>query len=74
MKVRVCMSMWVGVFLTILAAAVNGDFALPMKRSRKWAWEDSWMLYSAGGSPFVLESGVLARQEDADARRWYSSL
>jgi L-rhamnose-H+ transport protein len=40
------MSMWVGVFLTILAAAINGNFALPMKRNRKWAWENSWMLYS----------------------------
>jgi L-rhamnose-H+ transport protein len=40
------LELWTGIGLTILAAVINGNFALPLKRSRKWAWENSWALYS----------------------------
>jgi L-rhamnose-H+ transport protein len=36
----------VGILLTILAAVINGNFALPLKYARKWKWENSWAVYS----------------------------
>jgi L-rhamnose-H+ transport protein len=32
--------------LTILAAILNGNFAVPLKLARKWSWENTWALYS----------------------------
>jgi L-rhamnose-H+ transport protein len=32
--------------LTVVAAVINGNFALPLKYTRKWKWENSWALYS----------------------------
>jgi L-rhamnose-H+ transport protein len=40
------MNLGIGVFLAILAAVINGNFALPLKRARKWSWENSWGVYS----------------------------
>jgi len=40
------MNTWIGVFLTIVAAVLNGNFALPLKHNRKWSWENSWTVYS----------------------------
>lgn len=35
-----------GAFLAILGGAINGSFALPMKLTRKWSWENNWFPYS----------------------------
>lgn len=40
------MDFLVGIVLTVLAAVINGNFALPLKYTRKWKWENSWALYS----------------------------
>ena len=32
--------------LAVLAGAINGLFALPMKINRRWAWENNWLLFS----------------------------
>jgi L-rhamnose-H+ transport protein len=39
-------NLWVGVSLTVAAAFVNGNFAVPLKRAREWSWENSWAVYS----------------------------
>ena len=33
----------VGLFLLFVAGVMNGSFTLPMKFTRKWAWENTWL-------------------------------
>lgn len=35
-----------GLLLAIAAGALNGSYALPMKRTEKWAFENTWLVYS----------------------------
>ncbi|HMK30061.1 MAG TPA: L-rhamnose/proton symporter RhaT [Terriglobales bacterium] len=35
-----------GLVLLVLAGAMNGSFALPMKFTRKWAWENTWLVWT----------------------------
>lgn len=35
-----------GVGLLLLAAAMNGNFALPMKYTKRWNWEITWFVYT----------------------------
>jgi L-rhamnose-H+ transport protein len=62
----------IGIALTILAAVINGNFALPLKRSRKWAWENSWALYSLVA--FWIVPWGLALFTVPELVRTYSSL
>lgn len=36
-----------GAFLAVIGGAVNGMFALPMKLTKKWSWENVWLPFSA---------------------------
>ena len=38
-----------GFALVIAAGALNGSFALPMKRTVRWSWENTWLVYSVVG-------------------------
>ena len=66
------MELSIGIALTILAAVINGNFALPLKRRRKWAWENSWALYSLVA--FWIVPWALALFTVPDLVRTYSSL
>jgi len=35
-----------GILLLLLAGVTNGSFTLPMKFTRKWAWENTWFVWS----------------------------
>ncbi len=35
-----------GILILILAAAMNSSFTLPMKYTRKWSWENTWLLWT----------------------------
>src|ERR1035437_8298856 len=35
-----------GIMLLILAGAMNGSFTLPMKFTKKWAWENTWLAWT----------------------------
>ena len=35
-----------GFSLLFLAGAINGSFTLPMKFTRKWAWENTWAIWT----------------------------
>jgi L-rhamnose-H+ transport protein len=35
-----------GILLLILAGIMNGSFTLPMKFTKKWAWENTWLVWS----------------------------
>ena len=36
----------VGLLCGILAGLVNGVFLLPMRYTRKWAWENTWLVFT----------------------------
>ncbi|NUQ62789.1 MAG: hypothetical protein HUU20_09885 [Pirellulales bacterium] len=42
-----------GLIVVGLAGALNGAFALPMKKARLWAWENTWLVYSFVGMVVV---------------------
>jgi L-rhamnose-H+ transport protein len=35
-----------GVLFLVLAGAMNGSFTLPMKFTRQWAWENTWLAWT----------------------------
>lgn len=37
---------WGGLLVIIVSGLISGSFALPMKFSRSWKWENTWFLYS----------------------------
>jgi len=38
-----------GYLLVIVAGMLQGAFILPMKSTKKWAWENTWLVYSTAG-------------------------
>jgi len=43
------MSSSLGLLLVVAAGALNGTYALPLKATKRWAWENTWLVYSAVG-------------------------
>lgn len=37
---------WVGILLILVAGVMAGDCMLPLKFSRKWQWENTWLIFS----------------------------
>src|ERR1700722_12255564 len=35
-----------GLIILIFAGAMNGSFTLPMKFTRSWAWENTWLAWT----------------------------
>src|SRR5579863_3649356 len=35
-----------GLVILIIAGAMNGSFTLPMKYTKRWAWENTWMAWT----------------------------
>ncbi len=35
-----------GILVLLLAGAMNGSFTLPMKFTRQWAWENTWLVWT----------------------------
>ena len=35
-----------GILLLLLAGVMNGSFTLPMKFTRQWAWENTWLIWT----------------------------
>ncbi|MBU4211920.1 MAG: hypothetical protein L6437_11615 [Kiritimatiellae bacterium] len=40
------MNSTLGFALAVAAGVLNGSFALPMKRTTKWAWENTWLMWT----------------------------
>lgn len=36
----------IGILMGLVAGLLNGIFLLPMRYTQKWAWENSWMIFS----------------------------
>jgi len=39
-------SFWIGILLILVAGVMAGDCMLPLKWSRKWQWENTWLVFS----------------------------
>ena len=48
----------VGLILLIIAGAMNGSFTLPMKYTKKWAWENTWLGFAS--SAYLVWPWLLA--------------
>src|SRR5215472_14700506 len=60
----------VGILLLVLAGAMNGSFTLPMKFTRKWDWENTWLawtIFALGVFPIVLTWLTVPRLGDVYA-------
>lgn len=53
-------SFWLGTIAVLLGGAVTGAFALPMKFTRRWSWENVWLAYSVGGLLLLPAIAVFA--------------
>lgn len=42
-------SLFIGLFIVIVAAILQGSFAVPMSYARTWKWENSWLMFSIFG-------------------------
>jgi L-rhamnose-H+ transport protein len=42
-----------GLLVVVAAGALNGAYALPMKGATRWAWENTWLVFSAVGMVVV---------------------
>ena len=53
---------WLGTAMIILSGAMNGSFALPMKYTKAWRWENTWLIFAATAlllSPWALACGFV---------------
>lgn len=39
-------SFWLGMAVILVSGILNGSFPLPLKYSRKWRWENTWLVFS----------------------------
>lgn len=48
---------WFGFLLTVIAGVIVGSFSLPMKKTVRWAWENTWLVWTFTallGLPWIL--------------------
>jgi len=53
---------WFGMGVILVSGALNAAFALPMKHSRSWKWENLWLVFSVVGIfmvPWALAFGLV---------------
>ena len=53
---------WFGMAVILVSGAMNAAFALPMKYSRSWKWENLWLVFSVVGIfmvPWALAFGLV---------------
>lgn len=39
-------NLWLGLLLTLVAGTLSGNCMLPMKFSKRWPWENTWLVFS----------------------------
>ncbi len=53
---------WLGMAIIFVSGILNGGFALPMKYTRNWKWENTWFVFSVVGIfllPWVMAFGFV---------------
>jgi len=68
-----------GLLFLLIAGIMNASFTLPMKFTRTWAWENTWLAWSLFAlvlfaSPRDLPDGPAARQRLSRRWNWADSL
>ena len=62
----------VGIFLLVIAGVMNGSFTLPMKFTRQWAWENTWLMWTIWA--LVIFPPVMTLATVPELRAVYSSV
>ncbi|HZP01642.1 MAG TPA: L-rhamnose/proton symporter RhaT, partial [Terriglobia bacterium] len=55
---------WLGMAIIFVSGALNGSFALPMKYTRQWKWENTWLVFAVTALlvlPWLLAAGFIPR-------------
>jgi len=55
---------WAGMAIILASGVFNGGFALPMKYSRRWQWENTWLVFTSVSLvivPWALAVGFVPR-------------
>jgi L-rhamnose-H+ transport protein len=58
---------WLGMAVIFISGALNGSFPLPMKYTRQWKWENTWLVFAAAALliiPWLLAAGFVPHLED----------
>src|SRR5208337_1842745 len=58
---------WFGMAVIFISGALNGAFPLPMKYTRQWKWENTWLVFAATALliiPWVLAAGFVPHLGD----------
>ncbi len=58
---------WLGMAVIFISGALNGSFALPMKFTRQWKWENTWLVFAASALlviPWLLAAGFVPHLGD----------
>jgi L-rhamnose-H+ transport protein len=63
---------WFGMIIILVSGAMNAGFALPMKYSRSWNWENLWLVFSIVG--ILLVPWTMACALVPDLFRVYSEV
>jgi L-rhamnose-H+ transport protein len=53
---------WLGMVIILLGGGLNGSFPLPMNYSRRWRWENTWLVFAVTALlilPWVLAVGFV---------------
>jgi L-rhamnose-H+ transport protein len=55
---------WLGMAIIFVSGALNGSFAFPMKYSRRWRWENTWLVFAMLALlvfPCILAAGFVPK-------------
>lgn len=58
---------WLGMAVIAASGALNGSFAAPMKYSRRWKWENTWLVFAVVALlllPWCLAAGFVPHLEE----------
>ena len=58
---------WLGMAVIFISGALNGSFPLPMKYTRQWKWENTWLVFTAAALliiPWLLAASFVPHLAD----------
>jgi len=58
---------WLGMAVIFISGALNGSFPLPMKYTRAWKWENTWLVFAAAALliiPWLLAASFVPHLGD----------
>jgi len=57
-------SVWVAIVIVLIGGVMEGSFAVPMKFTRRWEWENIWLVYSVVGLVVIPWTAALISVPD----------